>query len=160
MYKEHGFTLIELMIVVSIISILASIAIPSYQNYTVRAQIAEAMMLAADLEKNIKEVYQAKGAFPANNREAGLPDAKYLIGNYVQRIDVENGALHIKFGNKAYKQIADKILSLRPLVVPKSPASPISWNCGGSAPPDGMKAMGENRTSIAREFLPYACRGA
>jgi type IV pilus assembly protein PilA len=160
MNTERGFTLIELMVVVAIISILAAIAIPSFQTYIVEAQVAEAMSLATDLKKNIKEVYQAKGAFPTNNREAGLPEAKYLIGNYVKRIDVGNGALHITFGNKANKQLADKVLSLQPLVVPKSPASPISWNCGNSAAPNGMKAVGENRTSLAHEFLPFACRGA
>ena len=156
--RIRGFTLIELMIVVSIIGILAAIALPSYQSYTVRAQIAEALTLAGELKGEIQDVYKQSGRFPANNRVAGLPASQYLIGNYVESIDVANGALHIRFGNKASKLIGGKVLSIQPLVVPESPASPISWNCGRSSPPKGMRTVGDNRTDVDRQFLPYACR--
>lgn len=160
MVKQNGFTLIELMIVVAIIGVLASIALPAYHSYTVRAQVAEAMTLGAELKKDIKEVYVHSGEFPADNRAAGLPLAKHLIGNYVKRIEVRDGAIHMEFGNKVNKRIAGKILSLQPLVVEGSPTSPISWNCGMAEPPEGMRAAGENRTSLEHEFLPFICRGA
>lgn len=160
MRVQSGFTLIELMVVVAIIGILAGVALPSYQSYTVRSQIAEAMALASELKGDIRDEYKHSGRFPADNRAAGLPKPRHLIGNYVSQIQVEHGALHITFGNKANKAIADKVLTLQPLVVAESPVSPISWNCGSSAPPDGMKAIGENRTTVGREFLPGACRGA
>lgn len=158
--RTYGFTLIELMVVVSIIGILAGIALPSYQAYTVRAQIAEALTLAGELQGEIKDAYKHSGRFPPDNRAAGLPAATHLIGNYVERIDVTDGALHIRLGNKASKHIAGKVLTLRPLVVLESAASPMSWSCGNAKPPKGMKAVGDNRTDVEREFLPYACREA
>lgn len=159
MSVARGFTLIELMVVVGIIGILAGIALPSYQAYTIRGQIAEALALAAELKDDVRDVYKHTGRFPADNRAAGLPLAKHLIGNYVREIRVEDGAMHILLGNKAHKAVSGKVLTLQPLIVAENPASPISWNCGSSAPPDGMKAMGKNRTSVDRQFLPFACRG-
>ena len=160
MARVHGFTLIELMIVVAIIGILAAIALPSYQSYTIRAQIVEALTLATELKDDIREVYKHTGRFPADNRAAGLPAAKHLLGNYVEGIDVADGAMHVRLGNKVNKLVAGKVLTIRPLIVTENPGSPISWNCGYSEPPKGMKAMGKNRTSVGRQFLPYSCRGA
>lgn len=156
---NRGFTLIELMVVVGIIGILASISMPSYQTYIVRGQIAEALTLAAELKSEIRDVYKHTGVFPANNTAAGLPLPRHLIGNYVERIEVADGALHITLGKKANARLKDRVLTLQPLIVPENPASPISWNCGDAEPPEGMKAVGENRTSVDRELLPFACRG-
>lgn len=160
MRAVRGFTLIELMVVVGIIGILAGVALPSYQAYTIRSQIAEALVLAAELKDDVRDFYKHTGRFPADNRAAGLPLAKHLIGNYVKEIQVENGALHIRLGNKANKAIAGKVLTLQPLVVAENPTSPISWNCGSSEPPEGMKTVGKNRTDVNRQYLPFACRGA
>ena len=160
MPRLRGFTLIELMVVVAIIGILAGIALPSYQSYTVRAQVVEALVLAAELKDGIREVYKHSGRFPADNRAAGLPAARHLLGNYVEGIDVANGAMHVRLGNKANKLVAGKVLTLQPLIVTENPGSPISWNCGNAAPPKGMQTVGENRTSVDRQFLPYSCRGA
>lgn len=153
-----GFTLIELMIVVAIIGILAGIAIPAYQDYTIRAQITEGFAIAEELKPKITEYYRAQGRFPADNRAAGVPETRFLIGNYVSGVEVANGAMHIQFGQKINKLIAGSILTLQPQVVTGSPASPISWNCGYSTPPKGLEAVGENRTSASDKFLPSACR--
>ena len=157
--KINGFTLIELMIVVAIIGILASIALPSYQTYTTRAQVVEALTLAEEIKGAIKEYYKYKGEFPADNASAGVPMPQYLIGNYVKGITVENGAMHVKLGNKVSAAVKGKVLSLRPLVVTGSPQSPISWNCGYSDAPEGMEAVGDNETTVDSMFLPAMCRG-
>jgi type IV pilus assembly protein PilA len=154
-----GFTLIELMIVVAIIGILASIAIPAYQDYTIRAQVTEAFSLASELKGSIQEFRKDRGRLPSNNAEAGVPEPQFLIGNYVTRIEVRNGAIHIQFGNNANRAIDQQTLTLQPLVVTGSPASPMSWRCGLRAIPKGMEVVGENRTSVDRKFVPASCRG-
>jgi type IV pilus assembly protein PilA len=157
--RGRGFTLIELMIVVAIIGILAAIAIPAYQDYTIRAQVVEAFSLASELKGSIQEFRKERGRFPTNNAEAGVPEPQYLIGNFITRIEVRAGVLTMQFGNNANLLLKDKLLSLQPLVVTGSPASPMSWRCGLRAIPRGMEAVGENRTDVDRKFVPASCRG-
>lgn len=159
MKNSRGFTLIELMIVVAIIGILAAIALPSYQSYTIRAQVTEAITLASELKGDIKEYYKYHGRFPANNRAAGIPEPQHLIGNYVKTIHVVDGAIHVTLGNKVNENVKGKKLTIRPLVVKGSPTSPISWNCGDSEPPEGMNAVGKNQTDIDGKYVASACRG-
>jgi type IV pilus assembly protein PilA len=156
--RASGFTLIELMIVVSIIGILASIAIPAYQDYTIRAQVAEALVLINEIKPSINEYYKDRGEFPENNELAGVPAPEHLLGQYVRGIEVEAGAMHIRFGNKAHTSLAGSVLTVRPLYVTANPTSPISWNCGFSALPDGMSAAGTDRTDVQAKFLPSVCR--
>ncbi len=156
--KSKGFTLIELMIVVAIIGILASIAMPAYQDYTMRAQISEALTLVGEVKADIREYYKYNGSFPKDNTAAGVPAPKHLIGNYVKQVTVRDGAVHVELGNRANSQLYGKTISIRPLVVKGSPESPISWGCGHAAPPKGMRAMGENRTDVADRILPAPCR--
>jgi type IV pilus assembly protein PilA len=154
----RGFTLIELMIVVAIIGILASIAIPAYQDYTIRAQTVEAMSLSSDLKQSILEYRKEYGRMPRDNAAAGVPAPEFLIGNYVKRVDVADGAIHVRFGNYANTMIGDKVLTFRPLQVKGSPGSPMAWSCGYRDAPEGMIALGENRTSVEPKYLPASCR--
>ncbi|MBT4837797.1 MAG: pilin [Methylococcales bacterium] len=155
---QKGFTLIELMVVITIIGILASVAIPNYQQYALRAQVTESLTLADTIKIALISYYKVKGEFPKNNKEAGLPPSDKLIGNYVSSMDVSDGAINITLGNKVFAPLKNKIISIRPLTVIDSPLSPISWSCGNAKPPQGMQAIGENKTNLKEVYLVTVCR--
>ena len=94
MKKQQGFTLIELMIVVAIIGILAAIAIPAYQDYTIRAQVSEGLNLSGGAKAAVTEYFQDQGAFPVNNAQAGLAPGVNINGKYVSQVLVAaNGVI-------------------------------------------------------------------
>jgi len=156
--QHNGFTLLELMIVVAMIGILASVALPSYQVYLQRTEVVEAVSLSATARDEINHYYKQKLSFPTNNIMAGLPAADKLIGNRVTAINIENGAVHITLGNKIAQPLQGKVLTYRPAVVTDSPSSPISWLCGHDEPVEGMQAVGDNKTTVPPELLPHSCR--
>ena len=156
--KAKGFTLIELMIVVAIIGILASVAIPNYSQYIYRAKVTEALNISGELKVKINDYYREKSSFPADNKAAALPEAKFLIGHYVKGIEVQNGAMHISFRDNALEGTGEQVLTIQPLVVTGSPESPIAWLCGYTSPPEGMESVGENRTTVNDRYLPATCR--
>src|ERR1700690_1438505 len=95
---QQGFTLIELMIVVAIIGILAAIAIPAYQDYTIRAQVSEGMTLAAAAKAAVAESFSNKGIVPANRTAAGMTgNATDTQGKYVQSVDVNAGSIIVTY---------------------------------------------------------------
>ncbi|MFK5969364.1 MAG: pilin [Candidatus Marithrix sp.] len=155
---QQGFTLIELMIVVAIIGILGSMALPTYQDFIIRAQVAEAMNLTASIKKSINNYYIANQAFPTNNQIAGVPKPEHLIGNFVTGIEVKNGVIHIDLGNRINAQVNDKVLSLQPAIVTANPSSPIAWLCGYAEPVNGMTAVGKNHTTIPSLYVSLDCR--
>jgi type IV pilus assembly protein PilA len=86
MRKQQGFTLIELMIVVAIIGILAAIAIPAYQDYTVRSKMSEVVLATASPRTAVTETYQSEGAMPANQAAAGLGLPADFASRYVTSV--------------------------------------------------------------------------
>ena len=109
---QKGFTLIELMIVVAIIGILAAIAIPAYQNYTIRAQVTEGLSLGDGWKTAIAEYYANYGAMPASI--SNLTGTNSSTGKYVTQVQVATGAIEITYGNQANANISSKILALLP----------------------------------------------
>jgi type IV pilus assembly protein PilA len=155
---RQGFTLVELMVVIAVIAILALIALPAFMDKLVREQIAEALPLAEIAKRPIGAAWSAGQPLPADNSAAGLPVADKIVSTLVSSVTVQDGAVHIVFGNSAHRTLKGKTLSLRPAVVEDAPVVPVAWICGMASAPAKMTLKGANRTDIAAGFLPPRCR--
>ena len=143
MKKQQGFTLIELMIVVAIIGILAAIAIPAYQDYTIRAQVSEGLNLAGGAKAAVTEYTQDRGIFPTTNTLAGISSAVLIKGKYVRSVAVSsNGEITVTYGSGAHSLITSKTIRLKPT----TNAGSVEWACTSVS------------ASIANKHLPAACR--
>jgi type IV pilus assembly protein PilA len=140
MSKQKGFTLIELMIVVAIIAILAAIAIPAYQDYTVRAQVSDGLSLASGGKTAVAEYYQNRGSFPTDNSTAGMAAANTIRGNFVSGVAVNAGQIVVTYGYSVNSVISGSTVTLSPT----NRGGSIEWDC---------------QSAILDRYLPTQCRG-
>ncbi|WP_127244773.1 pilin [Neisseria meningitidis] len=162
---QKGFTLIELMIVIAIVGILAAVALPAYQDYTARAQVSEAILLAEGQKSAVTEYYLNHGIWPANNNSAGVATSTGIKGKYVQSVEVKNGVVTATMASSnVNNEIKGKNLSLWA----KRQNGSVKWFCGQPvtrpAPPttnDDVKAdTAANGKQIDTKHLPSTCRDA
>ena len=145
--KEKGFTLIELMIVIAIIGILAAIAIPAYQDYSIRTKVAEGLALAGAAKLAVSETYDATGGYPAidpANTSYGLPTASEISGTYVSSISAaaSTGVITVEYRTISAGKVdsGDTIL----LTPDDSLTGSLQWSCGGN--------------DIPARYVPANCR--
>jgi type IV pilus assembly protein PilA len=153
---QKGFTLIELMIVVAIIGILAAIAIPAYQNYTIRSQVTEGMNLASAVETGVAEYYANTGNWPVNMTQAGGDPTNLPQGKYVTSVNVgASGVITITYGNQASANLTGT-LALTPAT---SLNGDVAWICGNHATPSGVTVSTATvLPGVAQKYLPQVCR--
>ena len=138
MQKQQGFTLIELMIVVAIIGILAAVAIPAYQDYTIRAKVTEGLSLAGAGKTAVSEYFSANGTLPADNATAGMAAPDEISGNSVDNVTVTtDGLITVVFSAST---ITGDTITLAPL----TSAGKVVWNCSGG--------------TLEAKYRPSSCR--
>ena len=150
--------MVEIAVALAIVAILATLAVPSFMDRIVREQIVSAVPLADIAKAPIALSWATAQTLPTDNAAAGLPPAEKIVNNYISGVAVNNGAIDITFGNRASGLIQGKVLTLRPAVVTDAPVVPVAWVCGNAEGPGQMTVMGENRTTVPANYLPFNCR--
>jgi uncharacterized membrane protein YhaH (DUF805 family)/Tfp pilus assembly major pilin PilA len=147
---------------VGVVGVLAAIAIPAYQDYTIRAQVSEGLNLAAEPRAAVAGAYLRTRSAPGDRLDAGLSAAAVdSAGQYVEGVDVERGTLLVRYGRNANSMIAGRILALQPYV---RDDDSVVWRCAAGPEPDGAAPMDPRaptsaaETDIESQFLPSACR--
>ncbi|HEZ3174903.1 TPA: pilin [Neisseria meningitidis] len=161
---QKGFTLIELMIVIAIVGILAAVALPAYQDYTARAQVSEAILLAEGQKSAVTEYYLNHGEWPGNNTSAGVASSSTIKGKYVKEVTVANGVITATMlSSGVNKEIQGKKLSLWA----KRQDGSVKWFCGqpvtrnaanAKAGTDEVTAATPDTDKINTKHLPSTCR--
>nr|WP_101133985.1 pilin [Neisseria meningitidis] len=158
---QKGFTLIELMIVIAIVGILAAVALPAYQDYTARAQVSEAILLAEGQKSAVTEYYLNHGKWPGGNSDAGVASSSTIKGKYVEKVEVAKGVITATMlSTGVNKEIQGKKLSLWA----KRQDGSVKWFCGlpvkrTTATDDDVTADSGNE-KIDTKHLPSTCRDA
>ena len=141
------------------IGIIAAIAIPAYQDYTIRAQVTEGLNLASSVKAAVAEAFAQTGAWPANLRQ--LQFERTPRSRHVASVTLKDGTIFIRYGGRANPLLTGQQVTLRPSL---SPTGDVYWSCGysetlvGADPAKGGAAA--HATTVANKYLPSSCRGA
>ena len=139
---QKGFTLIELMIVVAIIGILAAVAIPAYQDYTIRAKVTEGLSLATAGKTAVSEYFSSHGSLPDGNTTAGMSPPASIVGNNVSSVAVgTNGVITVTFSGTP--AIAGSTL----ILTPTTAGGGVKWSCTSTT-----------AGTIDGKYRPSSCR--
>ena len=149
---QHGFTLVELMIVVTVIAILASIALPAFQDYSVRAKMSEVILAISACRSSISEIYQTGGSAPSAN---GWGCEGGVVSKYVQRIETDSNGVVTGTVSGISAAVDGSVVTFIPLAASGTPATApanmgsglFGWTCGGAG------------TTVSAKYLPSSCRG-
>jgi len=159
-HQPNGFTLIELMIVIAIIGILAVIAVPAYQNYTIRAQVTEGLNLAIDIKVALGEYYAETGAFPAADvttaPPTGLGFPAAPAGVYSTADLLAGGVIQITYnGPRTSALLTGNIVAIR---AGTNANDDLLWTCGNAAPAGTVLSANPTSPGMNAEWLPAPCR--
>jgi type IV pilus assembly protein PilA len=182
---SRGLALLELTAILLAVCLLPLLLIlPSRQEKAVLEKVKETLMTTEEIQRAIDRHYQDTGRFPTDNSSVEIPVSGKYAPLYTRSILIDEGVIHIAFGNRIHKKARNKTLTLRPAFFPARPrltrdlaarqgrsrlrpafaAAPhpanthYIWICGNESIPEGMNAIGENRTTLPDSFLPPKCR--
>lgn len=153
---QSGFTLIELMIVIAIVGILAAIALPAYQDYTVRAKMSEPMAALAEAKTTVAEFYTTRGYFPSSATEAGInsnPDKEIVASLLYSPSGSYDGIITATVQSGIIPGVNDAVHGFSLSARTKADGS-IQWVCKYDVVASGGTALSADQA----KYVPSNCR--
>ena len=152
---QTGFTLIELMIVIAILGILAAIAIPAYQDYSVRAKVSEAIATVTPAKLSVAEYYSSETTLPTDMEQAGVGQ---IVTKYVNSLTIINGVIYVEVNKDGDATGVDKVTSagddMYIELVPRIATGGVDWECNVTSATN----LTSPATAEYMRLVPSTCR--